>query len=51
VEYFNKNPTEGLRLLNDRLPRRLKPTITPEQFANLVQLVSEPCATMIFITA
>lgn len=48
VEYLNKNPMEGLRLPKDRRARRPKPTITPEQFANLVQLVSEPYATMIF---
>jgi integrase len=48
VEYLNKNPMEGLRLLKDRRARRPKPTITPEQFANLVQIVSEPYATMIF---
>ena len=49
VEYLNKNPMEGLRLPLDKRPRRPKPTITPEQFANLVQLVSEPYATMIFV--
>jgi integrase len=49
VEYLNKNPMEGLRLPKDRRPRRPKPTITPEQFTNLVQLVSEPYATMIFV--
>lgn len=48
VEYLNRNPMEGLRLPKDRRARRPKPTITPEQFANLVQLVSEPYATMIF---
>jgi integrase len=49
VEYLNKNPMEGVRLPLDKRPRRPKPTITPEQFANLVQLVSEPYATMIFV--
>jgi len=49
VEYLNKNPMEGLRLPLDKRPRRPKPTITPDQFANLVQLVSEPYATMIFV--
>ena len=48
VEYLNKNPMEGLRLPKDRRAVRPKPTITPEQFANLVQLISEPYATMIF---
>jgi integrase len=49
VEYLNTNPMEGLRLPKDRRPKRPKPTITPEQFANLVQLVAEPYATMIFV--
>ena len=49
VEYLNKNPMEGLRLPKDRRARRPKPTITPEQFANLVQLVSEPYATMLYV--
>ena len=49
VEYLIKNPMEGVRLPLDKRPRRPKPTITPEQFANLVQLVSEPYATMIFV--
>jgi integrase len=49
VEYLNKNPMEGLRLPLDKRPRQPKPTITPDQFINLVQLVSEPYATMIFV--
>lgn len=49
VEYLNKNPMEGLRLPLDKRPRRPKPTITPEQFNNLMQLVPEPYATMIFV--
>jgi len=49
VEYLNKNPMEGLRLPLDKRPKQPKPTITPEQFANLVQIVSEPYATMIFV--
>jgi integrase len=46
---LNRNPIEGLELPKDRRGRRRKPTITPEQFTNLVQLVSEPYATMIFV--
>jgi integrase len=49
MEYLNKNPMEGLRLPKNRRPKRPKPTITPEQFNKLVQLVSEPYATMIFV--
>lgn len=49
VAYLNKNPMEGIRLPPDKRARRAKPTITPEQFANLVQIVPEPYATMIFV--
>ena len=49
VEFLNKNTMEGLRLPLDKRPRRPKPTITPEQFNNLMQLVPEPYATMIFV--
>ena len=48
VEYLNKNPMEGLRMPLDKRPRQAKPTITPGQFNNLVQLVSEPYATMLY---
>ncbi|MBV9482062.1 MAG: site-specific integrase [Acidobacteria bacterium] len=40
---------EGIRLPLDKRPRRPKATITPLQFSNLVQLVSEPYATMIYV--
>jgi integrase len=49
VEYLNKNPMEGLLLPKDKRPRRMKPTITPEQFSKLVETVAEPYATMIFV--
>jgi len=49
VEYLNKNPMEGLRLPLDKRARRAKPTVTPEQFSNLIHLVPEPYATMIFV--
>jgi integrase len=48
VEYLIKTPMEGLRMPLDKRPRQPKPTITPEQFNNLVQLISEPYATMIY---
>jgi integrase len=38
---------QGLRLPLDKRARQPKPTITPEQFHNLVQLISEPYATMV----
>jgi integrase len=50
VEYLNKNPMEGLRLPLDKRARQPKPTITPEQFSNLVQLVAEPYATMLYVS-
>jgi integrase len=41
VEYLNKNPMEGLQLPPDKRARQSKPTITPEQFHELVELVPE----------
>lgn len=49
VEYLNKNPMEGLLLPKDKRSRRVKPTLTPEQFSKLVEAVAEPYATMIFV--
>ena len=40
----------GLKLPADKRPRRPKPVISPEQFANLVEYVSEPYATMLFVS-
>lgn len=48
AEELNRNPMEGLRLPRDKRSKRQKPTITPEQFNSLVQLVSEPYATMLY---
>jgi integrase len=48
VDYLNKNPMEGLRLPLDKRARQPKPTLTPEQFNNLVQLIAEPYATMLY---
>jgi integrase len=49
VEYLIKTPMDGLRLPPDKRPRQAKPTITPEDFNKLVQLVSEPYATMLYV--
>ena len=38
-DYLSKNPIEGLRLPLDKRPRQSKPTITPQDFNKLVQLV------------
>ena len=48
-DYLNKNPIEGLRLPLDKRPRQAKPTITPQEFNALVQLVAEPYATMLYV--
>ncbi len=46
VEYLIKTPMDGLRLPLDKRPRQPKPTITPEDFHKLVNLVAEPYATI-----
>ena len=48
VDYLIRTPMEGLQLPVDKRPKRSKPTITPEQFRNLLELVPEPYATMIY---
>jgi integrase len=48
-DFLVKNPLDGLRLPKDKRGRRRKPTITPEQFNNLVQFVVEPYATMLYV--
>jgi len=40
----------GLKLPVDKRPRRQKPVISPEQFSNLVEYVSEPYASMLFVS-
>ena len=49
ADYLIKNPLDGLRLPLDKRPRQPKPTITPEQFHALLERVSEPYATMLYI--
>lgn len=48
-DFLVKNPLDGLRLPKDKRGRRRKPTLTPEQFNKLVQLVAEPYATMLYV--
>ena len=50
VDYLIKSPMEGLRLPLDKRPRQPKPTITPEQFNRLVELVAEPYASMLYVS-
>ena len=47
--FLIQNPMTGLKLPVDKRPRRPKPTITPEQFNNLVEFIPEPYATMVFV--
>lgn len=51
VEYLTKNPMEGLELPKDRRARRPKPTITPQELTNLVQIIDEPYASMVYVCA
>ena len=48
-DFLVKNPLDGLRLPKDKRGRRRKPTITPDQFNSLVQLVAEPYASMLYV--
>jgi integrase len=48
-ELLVKNPLDGLTLPKDKRPRKTKPTLSPEQFNNLLQLVAEPYATMLYV--
>ncbi len=50
ADYLNKNPMEGLRLPRDKRPKQPKPTITPEQFHQLIALIAEPYATMLYVS-
>ena len=50
ADYLIKNPIERLRLPLDKRARQPKPTITPEQFHELVELVPEPYASMLFVS-
>jgi integrase len=43
------NPAEGVRLPPSRRGNRNKPYITPDQFELLLQLISEPYASMVFV--
>jgi integrase len=49
-DFLIKNPLDGLRLPPDKRGRRSKPHISPQQFNNLVELVPEPYASMLFVS-
>jgi integrase len=45
-----KNPVEGIRIPADkRGKRKTKPHVTPEQFEQLVSLIPEPYASMVYV--
>ena len=48
-EYLVKNPVVGVKLPPAKTGKRVKPFITPEMFEDLVVLVREPYATMLFV--
>ena len=43
------NPMDGLVMPKEKRARRTKPTITPEQFDNLIEFIPEPYSSMIFV--
>ena len=47
--FLVKNPVEGLQLPPDKMSRRAKPVLSPEEFNQLVNLVPEPYATMLYV--
>jgi integrase len=44
-----KTPLQSVKLPRSRVGRRAKPFITPEQFDDLVALIAEPYATMVYV--
>jgi integrase len=48
-ELLLKNPLDGLKLPPDKRPRRAKPTISPDQFDAMLQLIPEPYATAVYV--
>src|SRR5438309_1390725 len=46
--FLVKNPLDGLQMPPDKRGRRSKSFITPAQFDALLQLISEPYATMLY---
>jgi hypothetical protein len=44
-----RNPLTGVRLVPSRTGAKVKPTINPDQFGQLVDLISEPYSTMVYV--
>lgn len=49
--YISRNPMEGVQLPPDTGEKKEKPFLYPAQFANLLELISEPYATMVHTAA
>lgn len=49
TEISNANPAEGVRLPPAKKGKYGKPYMTPDQFQQLIQLISEPYASMIYV--
>jgi len=49
AEYLSKNPLAGVRLPKYQRHRGRKLTLTPEQFAWMVDAIPEPYATLVFV--
>ncbi|MGE5057232.1 MAG: tyrosine-type recombinase/integrase [Acidobacteriota bacterium] len=47
-EYLQKNPLESLKLPPDKRGKQAKPWITPQQFFQMLDLISEPYATIVY---
>ena len=47
--YLVGNPLDDVTLPPDRRPRRQKKVITPQQFSLLLELMSEPYATLVYV--
>jgi integrase len=43
------NPVEGIKLPPSKRGSRIKPYVTPAQFLELIELISEPYASMVFV--
>ena len=50
-EYLLNNPVAGVTLPRRKRGKRVKPYVTPKQFAALVALIPEPYASMVYVAA
>jgi integrase len=47
-EYLQKNPLDNLKLPPDKRGKQAKPWVTPQQFFQMLDLISEPYATIVY---